>query len=77
MAAPAREIPDPRTVWESSTMVEAKIQALVDHGLLRPKAEVEWKAPTGEAFPTEDDKEQVIFGSFFERVFNIPAGDFF
>jgi hypothetical protein len=44
---------------------------------LRLKAEVEWKAHTGEAFPTEDEKEQVIFTSYFERGFNIPAGDFF
>jgi hypothetical protein len=58
-------------------MTEAKIQALVDRGLLRPKAEVEWKAAAGEEFPTEDVKEQVIFASFFERGFNIPMGDFF
>jgi hypothetical protein len=44
---------------------------------LRPKVEVEWSAPTGDAFPTEDVKEQVVFGSFFKRGFNIPAGDFF
>jgi hypothetical protein len=31
----------------------------------------------GEEFPTEDVKEQVVFTSFFERGFNIPAGDFF
>jgi hypothetical protein len=57
-------------------MSEAKIQLLVDRGLLRPKAEVEWKAAVGEEFPTEDVKEQV-FASFFKRGFNIPAGDFF
>jgi hypothetical protein len=33
-------------------MTEEKIQALVDRGLLRSKAEVEWKAPTSEVFPT-------------------------
>jgi hypothetical protein len=44
-------------VWVPSTMTEAKIQALVDRVLLRPKAEVEWKASTGEEFPTEDVKE--------------------
>jgi hypothetical protein len=38
---------------------------------------LEWKAPTGQRFPTEDDKEQVIFISFFEHGFNVPAGDFF
>jgi hypothetical protein len=31
----------------------------------------------GEEFPTEDVKEQVVFASFFERGFNLPAGDFF
>jgi hypothetical protein len=29
-------------------MTEAKIQALVDRGLLRLKAEVEWRAAVGE-----------------------------
>jgi hypothetical protein len=57
MAAAAHLIPDPRMVWVPSTMTEAKIQALVDRVLLRPKAEVEWKASTGEEFPTEDVKE--------------------
>jgi hypothetical protein len=47
MAAEALPIPDPQTVWELSTMTEAKIQSLVDRGLLRPKAEVEWKAAVG------------------------------
>jgi hypothetical protein len=58
-------------------MTEAKIQVLVDWGLLRPKTEVEWRAAVVEDFPSEDVKEQVVFGSFFERGFNLPAGDFF
>jgi hypothetical protein len=57
MAAKTTSIPDPRMVWVQSTMTEAKIQALVDRGLLRSKAEVEWKAGVGEEFPTEDVKE--------------------
>ena len=71
------QIPVPETVWTSSTITEEQIQLLVNRGLLRPKTEVEWKAPTGQAFPTEDDKEQVVFASFFERGFNVPTGDFF
>jgi hypothetical protein len=55
----------------------AKIQSLVDRGLLRPKAKVEWKAAVGEDFPTEDVKEQVVFSSYFERGFNLLADDFF
>jgi hypothetical protein len=46
-------------------MTEAKIQSLVHRGLLRPKAEVEWKAAVGEEFPTEDVKEQIVFSSYF------------
>jgi hypothetical protein len=49
----------------------------VDRGLLQPKTEVEWRAAAGEEFPSEDVKEQVVFVSFFERGFNLPAGDFF
>jgi hypothetical protein len=41
MAAEGASIPDPQAAWSRSTMSEAKIQALLDHGLLRPKAEVE------------------------------------
>jgi hypothetical protein len=57
-------------------MTEVKIQALVDRGLLRPKAEVEWRAAAREKFTSDDVKEQVIFASFFERGFNLPLGDF-
>jgi hypothetical protein len=77
MAAAAACIPDPQAVWVRSTMTEAKIQALVDRGLLRLKMEVEWRAAVGEEFRSKDVKEQVVFGSFFERSFNLPAGDFF
>jgi hypothetical protein len=52
-------------------MTKAKIQALVDRGLL-------WlKAAVGEKSPTEDVKEQVIFASYFKSGFNLPVGDFF
>jgi hypothetical protein len=77
MAAEAACIPDSQAVWVRSMMAEAKIQALVDPGLLRPKAEVEWRAAAGEQFLSEDVKEQVVFTSFFERDFNLLAGDFF
>jgi hypothetical protein len=77
MAAEVAPIPDPHTVWVRSSMTETKIQSLMDHGLLRPKAEVEWKAAVGEDFPTKDVKEQVVFALCFERGFNLPAGDFF
>jgi hypothetical protein len=77
IAAEVACIPDPQAAWVRSTMTEAKIQALVDRGLLQSKTEVEWRAAAGEEFPSEDVKEQVVFGSFFKRGFNLPAGDFF
>jgi hypothetical protein len=77
MAAETASIPDPQSAWVWSTMTEAKIQALVDCGLLRPKAEVEWRAAIGELFPSEDVKEQVVFASFLECGFNLPVGYFF
>jgi hypothetical protein len=77
MAVEGASIPDPQAAWVRSTMTEAKIQALVDRGLLLPKAEVEWRVAAGEQFPSEDVKEQVVFASLFEHGFNLPAGDFF
>jgi hypothetical protein len=77
MATVGASIPDPQAVWVRSTMTEDKIQALVDHGLLQLKAEVDWRAAAGEQFQSEDIKEQVVFASFFERGFNLPVGDFF
>jgi hypothetical protein len=50
MAAEAACIPDTQAALIRSTMTEAKIQALVDRGLLRPKAEVEWRAAAGSNF---------------------------
>jgi hypothetical protein len=77
MVAETDSIPDPQTTWVRSMMTEAKMQALVDHELLWPKAVVEWRAAAGEQFLSEDVKEQVVFASFFERGFNLPVGDFF
>jgi hypothetical protein len=77
MAAETTSIPDPQTAWVRWMTTEAKIQTLVDRGLLRPKAEVEWKAAAGEGFQTKDIKEEVLFMSFLERGFNLPVGDFF
>jgi hypothetical protein len=73
MAAEVACIPDPQAASVRSTMTEAKIQALVDRGLLRPKTEVEWRPTAGEEFPSKDVKEQVVFGSFF-RAWLQPPG---
>jgi hypothetical protein len=36
-------------------VTEEQIQALADHGLLRPKTEAGWRPAAGEEFPTECD----------------------
>jgi hypothetical protein len=71
MATEGASILDPQVVWVQLTTTEAKIEALVDRGLLWPKAKVEWRAAAGEQFPSEDVKEQIVFASFFERDFNL------
>jgi hypothetical protein len=50
-------IPNPQAAWVRSTMTEARIQALVDPGLLRPKTELEWRAAAVEDFSSKDVKE--------------------
>jgi hypothetical protein len=69
-------IPDPRTVWETSTVTEEQIQSLLDRGLLRPKAQVSWRLAAGEEFPTEGTSETVIIFTHIERGFGVLAGDF-
>jgi hypothetical protein len=69
-------IPDPSTVWETSTVTEEQIQSMVDHELLRPKAQVGWRPAAGEEFQTEGTGETIIFLMHIERGFGVPAGDF-
>jgi hypothetical protein len=67
---------DPRTVWETSTVTEEQIQSLVDHGLLRPKAQAGWRPTVGKEFPKEGTGGTVVFLAHIERGFVVPAGDF-
>jgi hypothetical protein len=69
-------IPDPRTVWEASTVTEEQIQSLVDRGLLRPKEQVGWRPAAGEELPAEGTGETVIFFAHIERGFGVPVGNF-
>jgi hypothetical protein len=69
-------IPDPSTVWKTSTVTEEQIQSLVDHGLLRPKAQDGWRPVAGEKFLTKGTDETVVFLAHIERGFGIPTGDF-
>jgi hypothetical protein len=67
-------VPDPRTVWEASTVTEQ--QSLVDCGLLRPKSQVDWRPGASEEFPTVGTGETVVFLAHIERGFGVPTSDF-
>jgi hypothetical protein len=69
-------IPDPSTVWETSTVTEEQILSMADCGLLRPKAQVGWRPAEGEEFPMEGTGETVVFLAHIECGFGVPAGDF-
>ena len=62
--------------WVPSTMHEADIQDLVERWLL-PEKVFGWRCCYGEEFPTEDRIEMVVFQSFYEKGFAVPAGAFF
>jgi hypothetical protein len=61
-------IPDPSTVWETSTVTEEQIQSLVDRGLLRPKSQVGWRPAAGEEFLTMGTGDTVVFIAHIEQI---------
>ncbi|RLN09657.1 putative gypsy-type retrotransposon [Panicum miliaceum] len=76
-AATAAASPTPELAWSPSTMTDADIEALVAQGLLLEKAISRWRSCFGEAFPSEDWTETVVFRSFYEKGFGLPSGAFF
>lgn len=73
----AQMILGPQSVWEPSVVTEAILERLVEHGLLKQKVEVGWRAAVGEEFPSEGTDEMVAFIAHVERGFGVPIGDFF
>jgi hypothetical protein len=46
-------------------------------GLLSERAISRWKCCHGQEFPMEDRTEMVVFWSFYEKGFGLPARSFF
>jgi hypothetical protein len=56
--------------------MEAKLQRLMEKGLLPSKEATGWRVATGDAFPLPWLDEVVSFIDFHERGFTIPESDF-
>ena len=50
---------------------------MVECGILPEKQISGWRCCYGEEFPSEDTTEMVVFKSFYEKGFALPAGTFF
>ena len=49
----------------------------MEHGILPEKQISGWQCCYGEEFPSEDTNQTVMFKSFYEKGFALPAGAFF
>ena len=70
------KVPPPRDSWATSTLQEADIEDLVERDLLPEKEIFGLKCCYGEDFPSEDRTKTVVFRSFYEKGFGLPAGAF-
>src|SRR5438105_10876638 len=71
------EIPPPERVWQASTVTEEHLRRMVKDGVLPAKEIIGWRAADGEAFPTANTGEIVVFEPFFYRGFSVPTNRFF
>ena len=63
--------------WVPSEVTEAKLQRLVEKGLLLPKKVTRWRPAAGDVLSFPEPREVVSFTDFHERGFTISASDFF
>jgi hypothetical protein len=68
---------DPTYPWESSTVTAAKLSALVNHGLLRPRTSArEWLVLGNEVEPRPPPGYVVSFLAYHARGFAMSAHQF-
>jgi hypothetical protein len=60
-----------------STLTEEDLKDMEVRGILPEKAISEWRCCYREEFPTEDQTKMVLFWSFYEKGFGLPARAFF
>nr|AAN08654.1 putative retrotransposon protein [Oryza sativa Japonica Group]AAP53355.1 retrotransposon protein, putative, Ty3-gypsy subclass [Oryza sativa Japonica Group] len=63
--------------WAPSDVTEENLKEMVAHGVLPVKEIIGWRAACGEAFPTPDTHEVVVFSHFFYGGFSLPTLKFF
>jgi hypothetical protein len=64
-------------LFQSSTADETEIRKLVVNHFLPDRAMLQWRPTAGEDILTPNTKEFVVFSSFFQHGFGLPACDFF
>ncbi|HET7713345.1 MAG TPA: hypothetical protein VFK94_02870, partial [Patescibacteria group bacterium] len=67
--------PNPQLDWSPCILRKGQIEELIRHGFLPKNSN--WRCPERELFPTEDTHQIVVFKSFYEVGFGLPASDFF
>nr|ABA99730.1 retrotransposon protein, putative, unclassified [Oryza sativa Japonica Group] len=63
--------------WAPSNVTEDNLKEMVAHGVLPAKEIIGWRPAFGEAFPTPDTHEIVVFAHFFYGGFSLPTSRFF
>nr|CAD39376.2 OSJNBb0021I10.4 [Oryza sativa Japonica Group] len=63
--------------WAPSDVTEENLKEMVAHGVLPAKEIIGWHPACGEAFPTPDTHEVVVFSHFFYGGVSLPTSKFF
>lgn len=63
--------------WAPSNVTEENLKEMVAHGVLPAKEIIGWHPAYGEAFPTPDTHEVVVFSHFFYSGFALLMTKFF